>query len=57
MKKLILHVPHAVTSLPNQEGFICNNEKIQQEITKLTDWYTDDLFHSETDEMIVAPKY
>ena len=55
MKKLILHVPHAATSLPNQEGFIHNKEKIQQEITKLTDWYTDDLFHSETDEMIVAP--
>ena len=55
MKKLILHVPHAATSLPNQEGFIHNDEKIQQEITKLTDWYTDDLFHSETDEMIVSP--
>ena len=55
MKKLILHVPHAATSLPNREGFIHNNEKIQQEITKLTDWYTDDLFHSETDEMIVVP--
>ena len=55
MKKLILHVPHAASSLPNQEGFIHNDEKIQQEITKLTDWYTDDLFHSETDEMIVAP--
>ncbi len=55
MKKLLLHVPHAATSLPNQEGFIHNDEKIQEEITKLTDWYTDDLFHSETDEMIVAP--
>jgi N-formylglutamate deformylase len=55
MKKLILHVPHAATSLPNQEGFIHNDEKIQQEITKLTDWFTDDLFYSEKDEMIVAP--
>ena len=55
MKKLMLHVPHAATSLPSEEGFILNNEKIQQEITKLTDWYTDDLFYSETDEMIVAP--
>lgn len=55
MKKLILHVPHAATSLPSKEGYIVNVKKIQQEITKLTDWYTDDLFHSETDEMIVAP--
>lgn len=54
MKKLLLHVPHATTSLPNQEGFIHNDEKIQQEITKLTDWHTDDLFYSDTDEMIVA---
>jgi N-formylglutamate amidohydrolase len=54
MKKLILHVPHASTSLPNQEGFIRNDEKIEQEIIKLTDWHTNDLFHSETDEMIVA---
>lgn len=55
MKKLILHVPHAATSLPNQEGFIRNVEKIEQEINKLTDWHTNDLFHSKTDEMIVAP--
>ena len=55
MKKLILHVPHAATSLPDQKGFIRNDEKIQQEITKLTDWYTDDLFHSETYKMIVIP--
>ena len=54
MKKLILNVPHAATNLPSKEGYIVNDEKIQQEITKLTDWYTDDLFHSETDEMIVA---
>lgn len=55
MKKLILHVPHAAKSLPNREGYIVNDEKIQEEITKLTDWHTDDLFHTETDEMIVAP--
>lgn len=55
MKKLILHVPHAATNLPSKEGYIVNDKKIQQEITKLTDWYTYDLFHSETDEMIVAP--
>jgi N-formylglutamate deformylase len=55
MKKLILHVPHAATNLPSKEGYIVNDKKIQQEITKLTDWYTDDLFYSDTDEMIVAP--
>ena len=55
MKKLILHVPHAATSIPNREGYIVNDKKIQEEITKLTDWYTDDLFHTDTDEMIVAP--
>lgn len=27
---------------------------LNREILKLTDWYTDDLFYSETDEMIIA---
>jgi N-formylglutamate deformylase len=55
MKKLILHLPHSSTYFPFNDGFILNEEKINQEIIKLTDWYTDDLFYSATDEMIIAP--
>lgn len=31
-----------------------DNESLDKEILKLTDWYTDDLFYSEDDEMIKA---
>ena len=55
MKKLILHIPHSATNIPVREGFIADETKIQHEIIKLTDWYTDELFHSDSDEMIVTP--
>ena len=54
MKKLILHIPHSSTFIPDKDGFVLNDELLINEIIKLTDWYTDDLFHSEKDEMIVA---
>ena len=55
MKKLILHIPHSSTKIPFLDGYVADENKIQQEIIKLTDWYTDELFHSEKDTMIVAP--
>ena len=55
MKKLILHIPHSSTNIPFLDGYIDDKNKIQNEIIKLTDWYTEELFFSETDPMIVAP--
>jgi len=55
MKKLILHIPHSSTNIPSLEGYVADANKIQNEIVKLTDWYTDELFFSETDIRIVAP--
>lgn len=55
MKQLILHIPHSSTTIPFQDGYIACHDKIQHEIIKLTDWYTDDLFDSEIDKKIVAP--
>jgi N-formylglutamate deformylase len=55
MKQLILHIPHSSTIIPFEGGYISSNYKIQQEIIKLTDWYTDDLFDSLIDHKIVAP--
>jgi N-formylglutamate amidohydrolase len=55
MKKLILHIPHSSTIIPLKDGFVSNPTKIEQEIIKLTDWYTDDLFDSLIDHKIVAP--
>jgi N-formylglutamate deformylase len=55
MKKLILHIPHSSTNIPFLDGYVDDENKIQNEIVKLTDWYTEELFFSETDTMIVAP--
>lgn len=54
MKKLILHIPHSSTNIPLKDGFVNNIAKIEQEIIKLTDWYTDDLFDSKIDKRIIA---
>jgi N-formylglutamate amidohydrolase len=55
MKKLVLHIPHSSNVIPLLEGYVSTQEEINQEIIKLTDWYTDDLFDSEEDDKIVAP--
>ncbi len=54
MKKLILHVPHSSSNLPFKDGYVVSDELLKNEILKLTDWYTDDLFCSDKDETIKA---
>ena len=54
MKKLILHIPHSSDNIPFKDGYVVDETILNNEILKLTDWYTDDLFHSDTDEMIIA---
>lgn len=55
MKKLILHIPHSAVNIPLLDGYIQDADKIQNELIKLTDWYTDELFYSDSDSMIIAP--
>ena len=55
MEKLVLHIPHSSTEIPLIDGYVSTQDEIQDEIIKLTDWYTDDLFDSEVDDKIVAP--
>jgi N-formylglutamate deformylase len=55
MKKLILHIPHSSVNIPILEGYIQDAHEIQNELIKLTDWYTDELFCSETNNMVIAP--
>ena len=52
--KIILHVPHSSTNIPLMDGYTVDSNSLANEIIKLTDWYTDDLFTSEDDEMIKA---
>ncbi len=44
MKQLILHIPHSSTRIPFLDGFTANQEVIDAEVLKLTDWYTNELF-------------
>ena len=55
MENLILHIPHSSTNIPFLDGYVADEMKIQNEIVKLTDWYTDELFFSNSDTMIIAP--
>lgn len=54
-RKIILHIPHSSTKIPLKEGYLLSDEFLEKEILKLTDWFTEDLFASTEDEMIVAP--
>ena len=54
MQHLILHIPHASENIPFKKGFVIDDTKIKEEILKLTDWFTDDLFSSKIDTQIVA---
>ena len=54
MKNLLLHIPHSSTIIPIKDGYCVTDEILNQEILKLTDWYTDDLFENETDLSIKA---
>ena len=52
--KLILHVPHSSTKLPNKLGFLVEDAFLEKEILKLTDWYTDDLFRMDDSIVVKA---
>lgn len=54
MKKLILHIPHASTHIPDDTGYLADDATLKQELKKLTDWYTDDLFSTKNDITIKA---
>jgi N-formylglutamate amidohydrolase len=53
-RKIILHIPHSSTNIPTTEGFLVDSNSLESEILKLTDWYTDDLFYTAEQEMVVA---
>lgn len=52
--KIILHVPHSSSYFPFLDGFLVDEMALEKEILKLTDWYTDELFFSEHEEMVIA---
>jgi N-formylglutamate amidohydrolase len=52
---LILYIPHSSTHIPFQDGYVVKEAVLQSEMLKLTDWYTEDLFFSAEDKMVMAP--
>lgn len=51
---MILHIPHSSINFPNREGFLINEEELNNEVLKLTDWYTDELFETKDSTVIKA---
>jgi len=47
MKQLILHIPHSSEYIPADAVYMVDQNTVDKEILKLTDWYTDDLFSLE----------
>ena len=53
-KKIILHIPHSSVNMPISDGYIDDANRINNELIKLSDWYTDEMFYSENDNKIKA---
>lgn len=53
MKKLILHIPHSANKIPIKDGYILEYKVLENEILKLTDWHTQDLYCVENCESII----
>lgn len=51
---MIIHIPHSSTRIPDFEGCVVSGEIIDQEILKLTDWYTDEIFNVDSAQIVQA---
>jgi len=54
MNKLILHIPHASKYIPDSSEYIVDQKTLKEEVLKLTDWHTDDLFVCEEAHTVKA---
>jgi N-formylglutamate amidohydrolase len=53
-KKLILHIPHSSTYVP--EAFkVSEGVSLEKEFQRMTDWYTDELFDFDEAEKLIFP--
>ena len=55
MSNIILHIPHASTIIPHGTTFLVDDQTIREELLKLTDWHTEDLFSAGGHVRIIAP--
>jgi len=55
MTNPILHIPHSSTKIPIKKGYTVNTQELKNELIKLTDWYTDELFQHNKAIRIITP--
>jgi hypothetical protein len=53
-KQLVFHIPNAATKTPMMDGYVVDQKVLEDGILLLTDWYTEDFFYSEEEDMIAA---
>lgn len=53
MKKLVLHIPHSSAKFPFGDGYVLSATELREEVLKLTDWHTEDLFASDKDTSVI----
>ncbi len=54
MPKIILHIPHSSTKLPDNFQ-VFDNVSLEKELQRMTDWFTDELFDSQGANKLIFP--
>ena len=54
MRKLIIHIPPSSVNIPFFDGYCLDKQSLFEEQVLLTDWYTDDIFHTQEDPIVKA---
>jgi N-formylglutamate deformylase len=52
--KLILHVPHSSSKIPDKSGYVVRDTELETEMLLLTDWHTEELFSFNAGVSVVA---
>lgn len=52
---MILHVPHSSNNIPLHDGYLVSGIRLDEEMLRLTDWYTNDLFDVDFATKVIAP--